>query len=113
MAPSTGLELGKQLYEDGFDQLWKLDPRLRHHDSGFALKHECEEVMSMARTLARLGRQCVDTHRVYGKMSPYTPREAVFTVRAYHAVRMANEEPSLVGPASLARVCTAYSHLPS
>lgn len=45
----------------------------------------------MATEVALLGRQCIDTHRIFGKVSPYTPRETVFTVRAYHIVRSANE----------------------
>ena len=72
---------------------------MRFSAGGYATPEECQTVVDFARNTSRGGRQCIDTHRIYGKSSPYTPRESVFTVRAYHAVRLANESSAAM------RVC--------
>jgi hypothetical protein len=91
------LNKGAKEYEQTFDNEWRLSDGLRFSAGGYANPEECQTVVDFALETSRGGRQCIDTHRVYGKNSPYTPRESVFTVRAYHAVRLANESVSFGG----------------
>eukprot|EP00054_Salpingoeca_dolichothecata_P029160 m.227138 g.227138 ORF g.227138 m.227138 type:complete len:375 (+) comp26411_c0_seq3:112-1236(+) len=82
----TGLERGREEYETLFNDTWKLPNRWRVKEGGHAFKTECDQVIAMVNNFSKTGRQCIRTHEMYGSVSPYTPREEVFTVRAYHAV---------------------------
>jgi len=69
-------------------------PRRRFSAGGLATADECAAVMSAATDFAIAGRQCIQTHVMFDNDSPYTPRETVVSVRAVHAARLANEDPS-------------------
>lgn len=85
----AGIERGMPLFESGFDGEWKRRKRDRFHAGGFALADECERLVTLMSNSSMTGRQCISTHTVYERSSPYTPRENVDSVRAIQLVREA------------------------